>query len=186
MAKVTNMVIKSNEAKLSVGSTTKAKLATEAVEAVTGVRAKKAVSDKEGKVTSPAVEAVAAVKAVAASPEVAATQTMFLHGTTEEIMDEVQARVKANGFDIEDTECPEETDYGFKLKYRIQLSDHGAFRAAFKKAKMEDNEPGKAIQKVADDKVKAEEKELAKKEAEAKKAQDAKDDENLPGAQKKK
>lgn len=163
--KVTDMIIKSNDAGLFVGSTTKAKLAQDAVEAVEGVRAKKAVTDKDGKIVEPAVEAVKAVKAKPAVEAVESTQTMFLKCKTESVVDEVIARMAANGFEMEGAEAPVECDYGFSLKFRIKFADHGAFRAAFKKCKTEDNQPGR-------DKKAAAEK--AEKEAEAKKAKEAK------------
>ena len=94
MPEVTNMIIRSNDARLQMGNLKKG---TPAVEA------KEAEVDAEGKEISPAVAAKEA-----AEPQ----QTVYLIGRTVEIADEIMARMHDLGYDMPDAAAPVECNYG--------------------------------------------------------------------------
>lgn len=153
-----NFVIGTRDARLAIGSLKKATEAVEAVEAVKGVKEKK---DKDGNVTQ---EAVTAVKAVPAKPATKAVQTVFLIATSEEIANEIIARMADQGFTDANEGQAEVLENGeFRLRYTAGTDK--PIRAAFKKCKAKDayNAPGLALLKEEAKKKAAEEK--AKKEA---------------------
>lgn len=151
-----NFVIGSRDARLQIGSLKKASPAREAVEAVSAIKEEK---DEDGNITQ---EAVAAVKAIPAKPATLAVQKVFLIARTDEIADEVVARMADHGFlpaegsvrEYVDGDCP-------RLTYTDETDK--PIRAAFKVCKSKDgyNAPGLALAK-----EKAKEEEKARKAAE--------------------
>lgn len=169
---VTEMVIRSNEAKMEGWRHIKGKAAKEAVEAVKAVKAVPAEVDEDGNEITPAVEAVKAVKAQEAVEGTPGCQRIHVQAKTEEILDECVARLADQGFHFPDTEAPAETPYGVGMWITIgpEKEDMTALRQAFKKVKGKDhyNKPGLDALKEEEKAKKAQEKAAAKEKEEAK------------------
>lgn len=159
-----NFVIGSRDARLAIGSLKKAKSAEEATQPTPGVKAVAEVKDDDGVVTQEAVDKVKAIAGSPATPATLAVQKVFLIGNTDEIMDEVQARMTDQGFEPENDGQREYVQDCPRLTYTAE--NDKIIRAAFKKCKSKDgyNAPGLKI--IADAKKVEDKKEAdAKKEA---------------------
>lgn len=179
---IENFVIGASDARFSTGSLKKAKPAVEAVEGVEAVEAVEAVkavkaikaNKTKGIEAAPAIKAVKAVagvkgvKAVEAQPATEAVQTVYYRAKTEEIAQQVWARMKDQGYeDAFGGQIIEEKGL-FNLTYKAPTI--AELRAAFKKCKAKDgyNAPGlKALaEKAKADKAAKKAEEKAKKDAE--------------------
>lgn len=152
MSQVTDMVIRSNQSKLQMGSIKRA------------IAAKPQERDKDDNLVQVEIKAQPAV------------QKMFLLTTTDEIMGEVIARMAEREFSIAGAMAPVKNVYGLKVEYIIDPDQQPAFRAAFKATKTIDNKPGldrlakeNEAKKVASKAEQAEAKAKARDERKAKK-----------------
>ncbi|MCP3685778.1 MAG: hypothetical protein GY861_24280 [bacterium] len=176
IGKVTNLVIKSNEARLSGIKAIKPKKGIEAIPAVKAVPEVVGIKDpKTGKVTTKHVPAIKAKAGKEGRDAVPGFVTVRLLAKTREVADEVIARMKDQGYTPMSIEAGK-SGYDFAAKYKVDMaSDNTAtssikpIRAAFKKAKS----PA-GYNKAGLDALKATQKEeLAKKKADAKAKKDA-------------
>lgn len=163
-----NFVIKTTDARLSIGSLKKAKSATEAVQPIPAVKAVAEIKDEAGNITQASVVGVSAVAGKAATPATPACQKVYLIANTDIIMDEVVARMADQGF--APLEVQREYVDGDKPRLCFTAETAAPIRAAFKAVKAKDgyNAPGlkiEADEKKAAAKLKADE-EKAKKAAE--------------------
>jgi len=165
---VSNMVIKSTDAKMYGWKQIKGKDAKPAVEAVAGKSAIAAMTDEDGNETSPAQPGVKAVKAQDAVEAKIGCQHVHVQAKTMEILDECIARLAALGFHFADTAAPADTEHGVGMWITIgpEKEDMTALRQAFKQVKGKEhfNAPGLAI--IKEEKKKAAAEAKAKKDAE--------------------
>ena len=158
-----NFLIDRQDARLQMGPLKKAKAAEPAVEA------KKAVKDEEGNVVEPAVKAKEAVEATPA------VQTVYLLAKSEEVANEVMARMEDMGFLPENDGQLEVMPNGeFRMRYTDETDKK--IRAAFKAAKdlsgkhSHYNQGGLALKKAAEKAAEKKEEVKEEKEPKAKKS----------------
>lgn len=158
-----NFLIDRQDARLQMGPLKKAKAAEPAVEA------KKAVKDEEGNVVEPAVKAKEAVEATPA------VQTVYLLAKSEEVANEVMARMEDMGFLPENDGQLEVMPNGeFRMRYTDETDKK--IRAAFKAAKDLSgkhghyNQGGLALKKAAEKAAEKKEEVKEEKEPKAKKS----------------
>lgn len=156
-------VVGARDAKLQMGNLRKAKEAVPAVKAVKAVLEKK---DKDGNITQEAVAAVKAVPAKEAQPQI---QQVHLDCVSEEVMQEVRARMADQGFEDKFDGQIIMADNRFRLTFEAEAAQ--PIRAAFKAVKAADG-----YNKEGMDKIKEQNKADAKVKKDAEKAEKAKEE----------